>query len=238
MQRFKRPNASLRRFCRTVPRWCSTQATGPALAKNLDFSTVEPRIYQEWEASGHFEPQERAWAGGRPPFVMSMPPPNVTGSLHMGHAMFVSLQDLMTRYHRMRGEATLWLPGTDHAGIATQLQVEKQLRAEGSSREEVGREAFLKKAWAWKERHGGRIEEQMRRLGASCDWSRKKFTLDDDLCGAVQHAFAHLHEKGLIYRGYRLVNWSPHLQTAVSDLEVCAFAEPSQRRANHSGNQA
>jgi len=151
---------------------------------------------------------------------MSMPPPNVTGSLHMGHAMFVSLQDLLARYHRMRGEATLWLPGSDHAGIATQLQVEKQLRAEGLSREEVGREAFLERAWAWKEKHGGRIEEQMRCLGASCDWSRKKFTLDEDLCGAVQHAFARLHEKGLIYRGYRLVNWSPHLQTAVSDLEV------------------
>ena len=190
------------------------------MEKNLDFKNVEPRLYQQWDSAGLFKPSEKPWSDGRPPFVMSMPPPNVTGQLHMGHAMFVSLQDLLARYHRMRGESTLWLPGSDHAGIATQLQVEKLLNSEGLSREAIGREAFVKRAWQWKEEYGGRIVEQMRRLGASCDWSRQKFTLDDDLCGAVHHAFDSLHAKGLIYRGTYLVNWSPHLQTAVSDLEV------------------
>eukprot|EP00598_Pedospumella_elongata_P003041 CAMPEP_0184984386 /NCGR_PEP_ID=MMETSP1098-20130426/13368_1 /TAXON_ID=89044 /ORGANISM="Spumella elongata, Strain CCAP 955/1" /LENGTH=935 /DNA_ID=CAMNT_0027508357 /DNA_START=347 /DNA_END=3154 /DNA_ORIENTATION=- len=149
-----------------------------------------------------------------------MPPPNVTGYLHMGHAIFIALQDIMSRFHRMRGRPTLWLPGTDHAGIATQLSVERQLAKEGTSRLELGREAFLDKVWQWKDEKGGYITQQMRRLGASADWSREKFTLQPEMSEAVTEAFVRLHEKGLIYRGSYMVNWSPHLQTAVSDLEV------------------
>jgi len=149
-----------------------------------------------------------------------MPPPNVTGRLHMGHAIFVSLQDVLARFHRMRGRPTLWLPGTDHAGIATQLQVEKLLVAEGKTREEVGREEFLKRTWEYKEEQGGHIVRQMKSLGASADWSRSRFTLDDDLSSAVVEAFVQLHDKGMVYRGQYMVNWAPLLKTAVSDLEV------------------
>jgi valyl-tRNA synthetase len=149
-----------------------------------------------------------------------MPPPNVTGRLHLGHAMFVALQDILARFHRMRGRPTLWLPGTDHAGIATQLLVERAITAEGLNRVEMGREKFLDRVWQWKEDNGGAICSQMRRLGASADWSREKFTLDDDMSTAVTEAFVRLHEKGLVYRGSRMVNWSPNLGTAVSDLEV------------------
>ncbi|MEM7033995.1 MAG: valine--tRNA ligase, partial [Chloroflexota bacterium] len=154
------------------------------------------------------------------PFVISIPPPNVTGELHLGHAMFVALEDLMIRYHRMQGKAALWVPGTDHAGIATQLQVERLLRSEGTSRQEVGREEFLRRTWEWKEKYGGHIVRQLRRLGASCDWDRERFTMDEGLSEAVREAFVRLHEKGLVYRGEYLINWSPGLQTAVSDLEV------------------
>uniref|UniRef100_A0A7S2AXJ4 valine--tRNA ligase n=1 Tax=Octactis speculum TaxID=3111310 RepID=A0A7S2AXJ4_9STRA len=149
-----------------------------------------------------------------------MPPPNVTGKLHMGHAMFVALQDIMARFHRMRQRPTLWLPGTDHAGIATQMLVEKDLAAQGLSRKEIGREAFLERAWEYKEDKGGAIVEQMRRLGASADWSRERFTLEPDMSKAVREAFVRFHEQGLVFRGSRMVNWSPSLQTAVSDLEV------------------
>jgi valyl-tRNA synthetase len=185
---------------------------------NFDFKASEDNIYQWWEKNGWFKPEvadKNAEA-----FVVPMPPPNVTGALHLGHALFSSLEDLMTRYERMRGKAALWLPGTDHAGIATQLQVEKMLQDEGTSRLEVGREEFLARTWQWKEEKGGRIQEQLRRLGASCDWSRERFTLDDSLSNGVQEVFVQLWEQGLIYRGPRLVNWSPGLQTAVSDLEV------------------
>jgi valyl-tRNA synthetase len=149
-----------------------------------------------------------------------MPPPNVTGRLHMGHAIFVALQDVLARFHRMRGRPVLWLPGTDHAGIATQLQVEKLLIAEGTTREEVGRDEFLRRVWMYKEEQGGFITSQLRSLGASADWSRERFTMDDDLSQAVVEAFCRLHEKGLVYRGEYMVNWAPLLQTAVSDLEV------------------
>jgi valyl-tRNA synthetase len=149
-----------------------------------------------------------------------MPPPNVTGKLHMGHAMFVALEDIMTRFQRMRGKDTLWLPGTDHAGIATQMLVERALRAEGVERKEIGREKFLDRVWDWKGEYGGYITGQIRRLGASCDWSREKFTLQPELCEAVTEAFVTLHERGLIYKGEYMVNWSPSLGTAVSDLEV------------------
>ena len=194
----------------------ATAETG--MPRNFDFAEAEPRIYAQWEASGHFKPE--AAGADAEPFVISMPPPNVTGSLHIGHALFTALEDLMIRYERMRGKAALWLPGTDHAGIATQLQVEKLLRDEGASREEVGYEAFLARTWQFKEEQGGTITRQLRRLGASCDWTRERFTLDDGLSSAVRQAFITLWEQGLIYRGPRLVNWSPGLQTAVSDLEV------------------
>ena len=188
------------------------------MPRNFDYAEAEPRLYDWWERQGWFKPEV---AGpDAEPFVVSMPPPNVTGSLHLGHALFGALEDLMVRYERMRGKAALWVPGTDHAGIATQLQVENMLREEGSSRAEVGYEEFLHRTWQWKEEHGGTITQQLRRLGASCDWDRERFTLDDGLSTAVMQAFLTLWEQGLIYRGPRLVNWSPGLQTAVSDLEV------------------
>jgi len=185
---------------------------------NFNFAEAEKRLYDWWESSGWFKPE--AAPADAESFVISMPPPNVTGALHIGHALFCSLEDLMTRYERMRGKAALWLPGTDHAGIATQLQVEKALAQEGLTRFDIGREAFLARTWAWKEEKGGTITSQLRRIGASCDWDRARFTLDDGLSGAVVEVFIKLWEQGLIYRGPRLVNWSPGLQTAVSDLEV------------------
>ena len=201
-----------------------------SLPKTYDFSHTEARIYAMWDEMGYFKPHnDPNQVGFDPdikPFVISIPPPNVTGELHLGHAMFVSMEDLMIRYHRMKGFSTLWVPGTDHAGIATQLQVEKALAKEGKTREEIGREAFMERTWAWKERYGGIITQQIRRLGASCDWDRERFTLDEGLSQAVREAFVRLFEKGLIYRGPRLINWSPGLRTAVSDLEVEYQEEP------------
>ena len=183
------------------------------LPKTYDFSETEGRIYQWWWERGYFkpsnDPHETDFDPEIKPFVISIPPPNVTGSLHLGHALFVAMEDLMIRYHRMKGEPALWVPGTDHAGIATQLQVEMMLREQGTSREEIGREKFLEYAWAWKEKYGGIITQQIRRLGASCDWSRERFTLDEGLTQAVREAFVLLYEKGLIYRGPRMINWSP-----------------------------
>ncbi|XP_028801662.1 valine--tRNA ligase, chloroplastic/mitochondrial 2 isoform X1 [Neltuma alba] len=190
--------------------------TSPEIAKSFDF-TAEERIYNWWESQGYFRPN---FDQGTEPFVISMPPPNVTGSLHMGHAMFVTLEDIMVRYHRMKGRPTLWLPGTDHAGIATQLVVERMLASEGIKRTELSREEFTYRVWQWKEKYGGTITNQIKRLGASCDWTREHFTLDEQLSRAVIEAFVRLHEKGLIYQGSYMVNWSPALQTAVSDLEV------------------
>ena len=173
-----------------------------------------------WQAQGWFKPE--CAAADAEPYVISMPPPNVTGSLHIGHALFTALEDLMIRYERMRGKAALWLPGTDHAGIATQLQIEKMLRDEGHEpRSEVGYEEFLHRTWAMEgraRRHDHPATAP--KLGASCDWDRERFTLDDGLSSAVIEAFITLWEQGLVYRGPRLVNWSPGLQTAVSDLEV------------------
>jgi valyl-tRNA synthetase len=195
------------------------------LPKAYDFKSTEPRIYQMWETGGYFkpwnDPNQPGFDPGIEPFVISIPPPNVTGELHIGHAMFVSFEDLMIRYHRMKGIPTLWVPGTDHAGIATQLMVERDLlKNEEVTREELGREEFVKRTWEWKHKYGGIITNQIRRLGASCDWDRERFTLDPGLSRAVREAFVHLYEKGLIYRGPRLINWSPGLKTAVSDLEV------------------
>ncbi len=192
------------------------------LEKTFDPKSAEPRLYARWEASGAFRPEQAlARNPDAKPFCMVIPPPNVTGSLHIGHALNTTLQDILARYHRMRGEAVLWLPGTDHAGIATQMVVERQLAAEGNQgRRDMGRDAFVDRIWAWKAQSGGTITQQLRRLGASCDWSRERFTLDDGLSAAVRKVFVELHAKGLIYRDKRLVNWDPHFQTAISDLEV------------------
>ena len=195
------------------------------LPKAYDFKSTEPRIYAMWEIGGYFkpwnDPNKPNFDPTIKPFVITIPPPNVTGELHVGHAMFVSVEDLMTRYHRMKGIPSLWVPGSDHAGIATQLMVERHLlRTEEVTREELGREEFVKRTWDWKKKYGSIISNQIRRLGASCDWSRERFTLDPGLSRAVREAFVRLYEKGLIYRGPRLINWSPGLRTAVSDLEV------------------
>jgi len=195
------------------------------LPKAYDFKDTEARIYAMWEAGGYFkphnDPNKPDFDPNVKPFVISIPPPNVTGELHLGHAMFVSVEDLMIRYHRMKGYSALWVPGSDHAGIATQLMVERDLlKTEEITREELGREKFIARTWDWKHKYGGMITNQIRRLGASCDWERERFTLDDGLSRAVREAFVRLYEKGLIYRGPRLINWSPGLKTAVSDLEV------------------
>lgn len=187
------------------------------LPKTYDPRQVEERLYEWWESQGYFTP---AIDPGKKPFVIVIPPPNVTGELHHGHAMFVTFEDLLIRWHRMRGEPTLWLPGTDHAGIATQNVVEKSLAAQGKSRKEVGREQFVKTVWEWKEEYGGIITRQLRRMGASVDWTRERFTMDAQLSRAVREAFVRMYKKGLIYRGPRLVNWCPRDETAISDLEV------------------
>ncbi|MFN5615241.1 MAG: class I tRNA ligase family protein, partial [Brevundimonas sp.] len=188
------------------------------LDKTFDPTAAEPRLYTAWEASGGFAPRTEGAAGA---YSIVIPPPNVTGSLHIGHALNNTLQDILARYHRMKGKAVLWLPGTDHAGIATQMVVERQLAAAGNvGRREMGRDAFVETVWKWKAESGGTIVRQLRRLGASCDWSRERFTLDEGLSAAVRKVFVQLYRDGLIYRYKRLVNWDPHFQTAISDLEV------------------
>jgi valyl-tRNA synthetase len=201
------------------------------LPKTYNFKSTEPRIYEMWEKGGYFQPSndpnQPGFDSTKKPFVISIPPPNVTGELHIGHVLFVAMEDLMIRYHRMKGIPTLWVPGTDHAGIATQLQVEKDLlRTEEVRREELGREQFIERVWEWKAKYHSIITGQIRRIGASCDWGRERFTLDEGLSIAVREAFVRLYEKGLIYRGPRLINWSPGLKTAVSDLEVEYSEEP------------
>ncbi|CDM41843.1 valine--tRNA ligase [Ectopseudomonas oleovorans] len=176
---------------------------------------IETALYQNWEAKGYFAPQ-----GSGEPYTIMIPPPNVTGSLHMGHGFNNSIMDCLIRFRRMQGRNTLWQPGTDHAGIATQMVVERQLAADGIGRHDLGREKFLEKVWEWKEQSGGTITRQIRRLGSSVDWSRERFTMDDGLSEAVKEAFVRLHEDGLIYRGKRLVNWDTKFHTAISDLEV------------------
>jgi valyl-tRNA synthetase len=188
------------------------------LDKTFDPAAAEPRLYAAWQASGAFAPTDDPAAA---PFSIVIPPPNVTGQLHIGHALNGTLQDILIRYARMRGRAALWLPGTDHAGIATQMVVERQLAAQGNmGRRDLGREAFVERVWAWKAQSGGAIVNQLRRLGASCDWSRERFTLDEGLSAAVRKVFVALHRQKLIYRDKRLVNWDPHFQSAISDIEV------------------
>lgn len=183
--------------------------------KNFSPADIEARWYTKWESAGYFAP-----SGHGPAYCIPIPPPNVTGTLHMGHGFQQAIMDALIRYHRMRGHNTLWQVGTDHAGIATQMVVERQLEAEGSSREALGREAFVKRVWDWKDESGGAITQQLRRLGTSPDWKRERFTMDPGLSDAVQRVFITLFEKGLIYRGHRLVNWDPKFHTAISDLEV------------------
>jgi valyl-tRNA synthetase len=200
------------------------------LPKTYNFKDTEERIYRMWEEGGYFkphnDPNKPDFDPNVKPFVIAIPPPNVTGELHLGHAMFVSMEDLMVRYHRMKGYSALWIPGSDHAGIATQLMVSRHLmKTENKTLEEIGREKFLEYAWEWKDKYHDRITGQIRRLGASCDWDRERFTLDEGLSKAVREAFVRLHEKGLLYRGPRLINWSPGLKTAVSDLEVEYYEE-------------
>ena len=196
---------------------------GDELAKSFDPKTLESKWYQFWESKGYY-------AAGldtskQDNFCILLPPPNVTGTLHMGHGFNQTIMDALTRYHRMRGDNTLWQPGTDHAGIATQIVVERQLDAQGVSRHDLGREKFLEKVWEWKEYSGGTITKQMRRLGTSPDWSRERFTMDEGLSKTVTETFVRLYNEGLIYRGKRLVNWDPKLGTAVSDLEVISEEE-------------
>ncbi len=181
---------------------------------------IEQRHYERWEKNGNFAP-----AGKGEPYCIVIPPPNVTGTLHMGHAFQDTIMDTLTRYHRMLGRNTLWQPGMDHAGIATQMVVERQLNAEGISRKDIGREEFVKRVWTWKQESGGQIARQLRRMGASLDWQRDRFTMDPDLSVAVTEVFVKLYDEGLIYRGKRLVNWDPVLHTALSDLEVLPTEE-------------
>jgi len=188
--------------------------------KTYSPADIETRIYAQWESRGYFAP-----SGKGPKFSIVIPPPNVTGTLHMGHAFQDTIMDALTRFHRMRGFDTLWQPGTDHAGIATQMVVERQLNAAGQSRIELGRDAFVARVWQWKETSGGMIAKQMRRLGASVDWQRDVFTLDPAMSLKVTDVFVRLYDDGLIYRGKRLVNWDPILKTALSDLEVVAEEE-------------
>src|SRR5512143_2828895 len=192
------------------------------LAKSFEPADIEKRWYAQWESAGYFKAGDTSDA---PAYCIMLPPPNVTGTLHMGHAFQHTLMDALIRYHRMRGYNTLWQAGTDHAGIATQIVVERRLEAEGSSRDALGREGFVQRVWQWKEESGSTITRQMRRLGASCDWDRERFTMDEGLSKAVTEVFVTLHQQGLIYRGKRLVNWDPVLQTAVSDLEVVSEEE-------------
>src|SRR6058998_3956153 len=187
------------------------------ISKTYEAKEVEGRWYQLWESRGYFRADAKS---DRPAFSIVIPPPNVTGSLHMGHMLNFTVHDVIARRKRMQGFNTLWLPGMDHAGIATQNVVERELRKEGVSRHDLGREKFVCRVWQWKEQYGGIILKQTRRIGASCDWSRERFTMDAGLSRAVREVFVRLYEEGLIYRGRYLINWCPRCRTALSDLEV------------------
>ena len=183
--------------------------------KYFNFLVEEKTIYKKWENSNSFKSVKN-----KNSYCIMMPPPNITGSLHMGHALTFTIQDILIRYHRMKGKEVLWQAGTDHAGIATQMVVEKKLQEENIERRDIGREKFIEKVWSWKEESGGKINNQLRRLGSSADWSRERFTMDSGLSKAVKKVFVELFNDGLIYKDKRLVNWDPKLLTAISDLEV------------------
>ena len=180
---------------------------------------VENKIYQFWEESGFFNP-DKLPARHKKPYTIVIPPPNVTGELHIGHALNATIQDILIRQKRMQGFKTLWLPGTDHAGIATQNVVEKKLRKEGKTRFDLGREKFIEEVWKWKEEYGNKILNQFKKLGSSCDWSRTRFTMDQGYSDAIKEAFLHYHKKGWIYKGKRIVNWCKRCATSLSDLEL------------------
>ena len=189
----------------------------PDIPKAYEHEQVEEKWYKFWMERGYFTPEiDRS----KKPFVIIMPPPNVTGELHVGHALTATLEDIMTRWHRMKGEPTLWLPGVDHAGITTQVIVEQKIAAEGTDRYTLGREKFIERVWEWVKQSRHSITYQHQRLGVSCDWTRERFTLDDGPVLAVRTAFKRLYDKGLIYQGERIINWCPRCQTALSDLEV------------------
>ncbi len=217
--------------------------SGKELPKSYEPKSVEERWYAFWLEKGYFHADENA---GGEPFSIVIPPPNVTGSLHIGHALNSTLQDILVRWMRMSGRNTLWVPGTDHAGIATQNVVERQLAKEHIDRHALGREKFIEKVWEWKKEYGGRIISQLKRLGASCDWQRERFTMDEGLSRAVREVFVTLYEEGLIYRGERLINWCPRCHTALSDIEVehedekgklYHIAYPLEPRSQHPSNR-
>ena len=194
------------------------------MEKVYDPHDFEDRLYKDWEEHGYFTAVRD---DNKVPFTIMMPPPNITGQLHMGHALDNTLQDAITRFKRMQGYCALWLPGTDHASIATEVKIVEEMAKEGLTKEGVGREEFLKRAWAWKEKYGGRIVEQLKKMGSSCDWSRLSFTMDEKCSKAVREVFVNLYNKGLIYRGSRIINWCPHCRTALSDAEVIYGEENS-----------
>ena len=194
------------------------------LPKAYQPQAVESKWYQYWLDEKFFEADPEST---KPGFSIVIPPPNVTGMLHMGHVLNNTIQDILARKARMDGKEVLWLPGTDHAGIATQVMVEKSIRKEGLTRHDLGREKFLEKVWEWKDKHGGIIINQLKKLGASCDWSRERFTMDEEYSRCVQHVFVELHKQGLIYRGKRMVNWCPASLTALSDEEVIMTPQKS-----------
>ena len=188
------------------------------LEKSYNPAAIEDDIYKMWNDGGYFTPSPE---NKKPPYTIVIPPPNVTGQLHMGHALDETLQDILIRYKRMSGYNALWVPGTDHAGIATQIKVEENLRVnENLTRYDLGREKFLERVWDWKNKYGSRIINQLKKLGCSCDWTRERFTMDEGCSKAVREVFVSLYEKGLIYRGHRIANWCPHCKTALSDAEV------------------
>ena len=187
------------------------------LAKSYEPAEVEARWYKFWEDNGLFHADPHS---DKPPYSLVIPPPNVTGVLHMGHALNNTLQDVLCRFKRLTGHEVLWMPGTDHAGIATQNVVERQLASEDLTRHDLGRDKFIERVWQWREEYGGRIINQLKRLGASCDWQRERFTMDDGLSRAVREVFVRLWEEGLVYQGDYIINWCPRCHTALSDLEV------------------
>ena len=187
------------------------------LAKTYDPKQVEDRIYRQWEEKGYFHAEVDK---KKEPFCIVIPPPNITGQLHMGHALDNTWQDIIIRWKRMQGYSALWLPGTDHASIATEVKIVEKLAEEGLTKQDLGREKFLERAWDWKRQYGGRIVDQLKKLGSSCDWKRERFTMDEGCSRAVNEVFVRLYEKGLIYRGDRIINWCPDCKTALYDAEV------------------
>ena len=195
------------------------------LAKTYDPKGIEERLYTKWMDNGYFHAKVNP---DKKPFTIVMPPPNVTGQLHMGHALDETMQDILIRFKRMQGYEALWQPGTDHAAIATEVKVTEKLRKEGIDKNEIGRDEFMKHAWAWKEEYGGKIINQLKKLGASADWERERFTMDDGLNEAVKHVFVTLYNEGLIYRGWRIINWDPEARTALSNIEVYYQDDPGK----------